>query len=969
MSISHLIEDQGSGEIPAAPASGNDGTSPADQADRTGVVPAHDQMALSGTRVAAPPPRINAPTRIGRYAIVCKLGEGGMGSVYQGKDSETGKLVAIKMLSRVSFNQPQARDRFHKEVRLLREVNNPFVANLIESGEEAGEPFLAMEFVSGADLRHVLTRHKSFDERTSLRIVADVCRALLPAHAVGIIHRDIKPANLLLAEKDLDLTAPAITGPRIKLTDFGLARHIDQSESMQLTQTGTMLGTPYYMAPEQLTAKYALSPAVDIYALGVTLFELFSGRRPFDATDPIKLAGQHCFASPPSLRKLVPELSDGAIAIVEKSLAKEPHARYLDAAALLCDIERLLRGEATTAAGRSLFPAHDPARLVSGEFEWELDSSPEELWKHVCNTERVNQAMGLPSVKYNLVREPGVPAKLLGSFKLSGIPIQWEEHPFEWIEGRRMSILREFAAGPFEWFLSAIELAPRAGGGTTLKHAVHISPRGWLGRMIAGREVGAKGKKGLDRLYRRIDETLRHQKKSAAVLDPFVEIPELGKTSRRRLEQRLEALSQKGISPKFLEVLQAQLRQAAPQELARIRPLALAKRFGLKGDEALAGCLWGVHHGLLTMHWDILCPTCRIASGVRDTLKELEEHAHCEACDLDFGIDFGKSLELVFRVHPEIRVADLKTYCVGGPSHFPHAVAQLSVSPGERVEFNLNLAEGGYILRSPQLPYTIPLLVQSRHGTTHAELNLTKEFDARQVPALRAAGQLLAVTNDEFPHPLLLRIERTAAAVDVVTAAQAATSSLFRELFPEQVLSPGLLVHGAVHGFLAADLANLDQLYAELGDSRTYAMLQEYRKAVTACIPAHRGTVVEIGEDRLLAVFADARDAAAAGLALPRLLAQSAETAPLQIRLAAHCGTTLVATEQQTIHDFGSQVNRVRRLPREGQANCLLLTPELAADPGVRELLQEQAASPLPHPPETFPEQFSGNLIIDCPRA
>jgi serine/threonine protein kinase/class 3 adenylate cyclase len=947
---------------PPAPASAdvvNDGT----MVTGPGSIPAAvSSPAMSQLKKTLENPGM--PPKFGNFEVVRKLGEGGMGAVYQGRETHTGQLVAIKVLSNRFFQQPMALERFFKEVRLLKEVNNPYVANLIDSGDEEGSPYLAMEFVPGPDLKQMLIRCRMFDERTSLKMVADICRALLPAHAMGIVHRDIKPANLLMVAEEAEIVEQKVTGIYLKLTDFGLARHIDQSESLQLTQTGAMLGTPYYMAPEQIGGVAELTPSVDVYAMGITLFELLSGQRPFDSTDMMKLAGMHCFSAVPSLQKQFPELSDGVVRIVEKALAKEPHARYPDAASMLCDIERLLRGETSGKSHLPVVTTQNPQNVVSGSYEWELNATTEEIWKHVCNTERVNHAMGLPAVNYELIRAEGEPTKLFGKVRLCGIPIRWEEHPFEWIEGRRMSVLRQFEKGPFEWFISSVTMSPRPGGGTTLKHSLQISPRGVFGKIFAKQEVGSKGKKGLNRVYSRIEKTCTSQLSQTQVVDPFIETPTLKRATRSRLEQRLDQLVEHGVSPKFQLVLHELLSNAAAQDLARLKPIAMAKRFGMKPDEALKGCLYAVKVGLLTMHWDILCPTCRIASEVKNTLQELKEHAYCEACDISYDVDFGKSLELIFRVHPEIRTADLKVYCIGGPTHFPHVVAQLMAGPGERIEFDLNLSAGGYILRSSQLPYTVPLIVNNDRGTRHLELKLTREFDRRIVPNLRAGGQLLAVSNDEFTEPLILRIERTATSDEVITAAQVSTSALFRELFPDQVLSPGMLVRGAVHSFLAADLIDLDQLYDQHGDVKAVAILQAFRKIILSSIPTDHGTVVELSEDRLLAVFADATDAVRAGLQLPQRLKQDPLTAELNLRLAVHRGATLVATDHQEIRYFGAHVNRVRQLPAQSHIASLLLTAELQIDPQVQSLLAEHfPGAPLKYAASS---ESTENLILHC---
>src|SRR5262249_27899942 len=143
---------------------------------------------------------------------------------------------------------------------------------------------------------------------------------------------------------------------------------------------------------------------------------------------------------------------------------------------------------------------------------------------------------------------------------------------------------------------------------------------------------------------------------------------------------------------------------APPQEAARIRPLALARRLGLDPEQVVAACLHGARSGLLVLLWDVLCPACRIPSEVKDTLRALREHGRCDACNLAYELDLATSVELIFRAHPEVRDADVATYCIGGPAHSPHVVAQVRVAAGERLDLDLHLAEGAYRLRGPQLP-------------------------------------------------------------------------------------------------------------------------------------------------------------------------------------------------------------------------------------------------------------------------
>src|SRR5262249_8689797 len=277
------------------------------------------------------------------------------------------------------------------------------------------------------------------------------------------------------------------------------------------------------------------------------------------------------------------------------------------------------------------------------------------------------------------------------------------------------------------------ELAPRPGG-STLTHTIRVEPSGVLGRTIAAVELGVKMRRALDRVYRRIDAAIT----SPLLVDPFEEPARLTAAQRRPLDRGLDRLVERGVAPAVAERLGDFLTVAPPQEVARIRPLALARRLGLDGDAVVAACLHAAHEGLLVLLWDLLCPICRRASQIKDTLRALEEHGRCEPCNLDYPLDFAHSVDLVFLAHPALPEADTGTYCVGGPAHAPPVAAQVRLAPGERLELELTLAEGAYRVRGPQLPVAIEFRVQSGAGLTRWELDLAKVSPARGLPMLRA---------------------------------------------------------------------------------------------------------------------------------------------------------------------------------------------------------------------------------------
>ena len=218
---------------------------------RAPVEPSHQEKFLPGTRIA------------GRYRIVALLGKGGMGEVYQADDLKLGQTVALKFLP-AGFAQDALRlEYFHNEVRLARQVSHPNVCRVHDIGEVDGLHYLSMEFIDGEDLRSLLRRIGRLPSEKGIEIAAQLCASLAAAHDKGVIHRDLKPANVMIDGRG-----------RVRITDFGLAWDSDSS-----AEPGATVGTPAYMAPEQLLSGET-SVQSDLYALGLILYELFTGKPP-----------------------------------------------------------------------------------------------------------------------------------------------------------------------------------------------------------------------------------------------------------------------------------------------------------------------------------------------------------------------------------------------------------------------------------------------------------------------------------------------------------------------------------------------------------------------------------------------------------------------------------------------------------------------------------------------------------------
>lgn len=274
-----------------------------------------------------------APVTLGNFQLEHLLGKGSSAQVYQARRRDDGLRVALKVLTigstRVTCPQEreQMRTRFLGEAAITMRLGHPDIVSVYAAGEDNGVFWLAMEQVAGGSLERHSQRSTLLPPRVALGIVARVARALAHAHGHGVVHRDIKPSNVLL-----DLQADVV-----KLSDFGTARLLDS----QLTATEVLLGTPVYMAPE-LLAGGAASAASDLYALGVVLFELLTGRRPHESPSMGELLRQVALDPAPDLRELRPELPAALALVLARLLAKGASHRPAGSSAAAAELTEVL---------------------------------------------------------------------------------------------------------------------------------------------------------------------------------------------------------------------------------------------------------------------------------------------------------------------------------------------------------------------------------------------------------------------------------------------------------------------------------------------------------------------------------------------------------------------------------------------------------------------------------------------------
>lgn len=261
-------------------------------------------------------------TSIGKYRILDLVGEGAMGVVYRALDSVLNRPVAIKVMSDAIARQEDLRDRFLREAQAAGSLQHPNVITIYDFGEVEGHLYIAMEFIEGVDLATLLARREPLTLAAKLDLAIDVLNGLAYAHRRGVVHRDIKPANIRVTEEG-----------RAKIMDFGVA-HLTSSN---MTRTGTMMGTPSYMAPEQVTGG-RVTPAADIFSVGAVLYELLTGAQPFEGPTLHAILYKITSEDPPDMQKLLPGLPAALDRVVKRALAKDVADRYANALDMANDL-------------------------------------------------------------------------------------------------------------------------------------------------------------------------------------------------------------------------------------------------------------------------------------------------------------------------------------------------------------------------------------------------------------------------------------------------------------------------------------------------------------------------------------------------------------------------------------------------------------------------------------------------------
>jgi len=568
---------------------------------------------------------------------------------------------------------------------------------------------------------------------------------------------------------------------------------------------------------------------------------------------------------------------------------------------------------------------------------WYFQSSPEQLWPLVADTNRFTHDVGGRPLA---VQTGAANARLHLQQRLrSGIVLDYVQEPYEWVYPHRYGFTRRFSSGPLTELRALVELKPRPDGGTELTYNTWARPRTLLGWLIIPIQVGIAFARRFEDRFRRYDRLLAERQPDYLATDRV----ELVRGARERVASLRRTLLDQGADPALLDRLIGVIEHADSLALAHLRPYALADRWGAPRRDVLKLFLLATRHGLLDFRWDVLCPLCRNPKDSAPTLGSIEQNVHCDTCNIDFDVNFDRSVELTFRPNPAIRLVDEVEYCIGGPQSTPHVAVQQLLAAGSEKTISVALEEGRYRLRTLGLRGGQSL--SARHdGPTEITLVAGPGGwpPGEQTLATQAALHLVNDTPDEQ----LFILERLAWTDQAATAAEVTMLQVFRDLFANEALRPGEQIAVGNVAVLFTDLRNSTGLYREIGDAPAFGLVMDHFDILREAVVAEDGAIVKTLGDSVMAVFRTPAAALRTALNAQRALADppAAGGRPLLLKAGLHFGPCIAVTLNDRLDYFGSTVNIAARLQTLSSGADVIVSSSVTSDPEVADWLAAPSA-------------------------
>ncbi|NJL05069.1 MAG: adenylate/guanylate cyclase domain-containing protein [Chloroflexaceae bacterium] len=582
-------------------------------------------------------------------------------------------------------------------------------------------------------------------------------------------------------------------------------------------------------------------------------------------------------------------------------------------------------------------------------WEWQLESEPEQIWPLISDANRFNRDIGFPDIEELEITADG---HKLYRYRTDtpGMEIVWEEETYEWIEPFYQRNVHRFRSGIWAYGEAVVQLTPRLPSGSHLIYTFRMIPSNLLGLVYTPLQMRLVNGAKMDQVVRRYDliaqvRGIQH----ATAAAQFVA------GGQERLAQLSERLLARVPAPALVELLINFVSTASEYDLVRVRPYKLADLWQQPRRTVLELFLHATRIGMFQLQWEMLCPMCRNAQEHRSTLHDVAQEGHCDFCEVDFTVNFDQSVELVFRLDPQIRATPDQKFCTGGPQFTPHILMQHIIQPGAEFGWQPLLLEyGRYRLRSFRKTGALMVTV-SDAGTTRTTLALPDT--EWQFAPLELAPQPILMLRNVGASAQTVLFERMAWSDQSVTAAEVTALQTFRDLFSREALRPDEQISVGTLTIMFTDLRQSTALYQEIGDAPAFGLVMRHFDLLREIIREEGGAIVKTIGDAVMAVFRAPDAALRAGARMQSALAQPTDPQQrvLMLRVGIHTGACIAVNLNDRLDYFGSTVNMAARLTGLSSGSDLVISGMLYREPTVQAWLAASGAQA-----EAFPATLRG---------
>lgn len=575
------------------------------------------------------------------------------------------------------------------------------------------------------------------------------------------------------------------------------------------------------------------------------------------------------------------------------------------------------------------------------------------VWALVADTNRWDRAQGLSAASYSWRDIDGRRVRVARAREL-GFDIEWVEPPYQWVEGRDVRGTRRFLKGPIEGAQFTADLED-VNGGTRVRASSSTSATSILGKLV-GRVMQVKQRAALNAYFDALQKVLADMPEAERTEGTSHEPPTWlarrsllrtsfsevvrgprSQTDTGELVRRCAQLARAGISQNLVDKLIALLRDQPDEDLALIRPFEMATIWGSERRETLRLFLHATEQGVVDLRWQINCPVCRVGASVADHMTDIGQEAHCETCNIDYGVDLAKHVEAVFRCNAAIRSVETVLYCASSPSFLPHVSAQLSVEAGHTIREAVELAPA-FHLRTLEGCGD----VDGALGHVPEELHVIVMDDAivATPSGTSADGSSTLRIESRASTRLTLLLERSGWSADVVLGSVVTSFPEFVQLFATEAPATGVDLAVSHIALLFTDLTGSTACYERLGDARAFALVQEHFADMEKCIADAGGALVKTMGDAVMASFASQGDAVKAAVAMVKANEVAHASAGLGVKVGVHAGPCLVVRANERLDFFGTTANVAARMQAQAVSGEVVIGESLASDPTVAPLLE-----------------------------